>query len=584
MGQLRNSARIGLKDEGIMVREIVKQDNTSVISRKRYIQFDKENIDEFKVKFEELKYEKILNVTCNFDHHKWHGLTTDWNSHLDFTDFEYNQTLYNALKCYVITELYDRRISLQVIGLRLSEIKKTIKMTKSYDEDYLDDFVRYIESRPEKSLNDFKYGNTSFLYFYPVNDYEEYLVELSYIPGKKVIGENVRELPPYKSIVWFDHLINNFMSSADENLKKKYYPIYLWWRITTVIPMRPNEFLKLKKDCCYYSPKDNEYFIKIPRTKQRPNPLSKRRVIPVIDELKTNKDIYNLIHDYINFTDTEEGDYLFSLMSFDHLNNKFFKVRVIKERVTKKDFDNLLAEFYKEIICEKYQFEVFDNNGDFNNQDFNFGLVKLRPGDTRHLAFCSMMLQGFNPLTIAQIGGHETLFSQNHYLGHLAEFTEAHTLMLSKYIKQNINSQNSEVNNLFTSADKRQLAFKRFTNIKPRKIDGGLCYSQNFPKDCVDKDCLFCSHFQFNFAETNYSDIELLNNSLSVVRDEIKVKVGFLKRYYEEMTKTRRNELDTLQINDMNEKELQRESKALNILVNREALLLAHIEKLNEID
>ncbi|MCH1626126.1 hypothetical protein [Fredinandcohnia quinoae] len=581
---MRNSVRIGLQDEGILIRDIIKQEDTTVISRKTYIKFDKRNIDEFEEKFNELKSENILSPECSFEDNEWYGLAIDWNIHLKFGDFEYNQSLYNALKCFVITELYDRRISLTVIGLRLSEIKKTIKMTKNYKEECLEEFIRYIESRPPKALNDFKYGNTAFLYFYPINDYEDYLVELSYIPGIKVMGEDVRELPPYKSIVWFDYLISDFMSTAEVTLKRKYYPVYLWWRITTVIPLRPNEFLKLKRDCCYYNPKDNEYYIEVPRTKQRPNPLSKRRVVPIIDKLKTNKDIYDLIEDYIKLTGIGEEHFLFSLKGFDHLNDKFFKNRVIKERIIQRDFVTLLSDFYKEIIQEKYQFNVYENKGEFEYGELNFILVKLRPGDTRHMAFCTMMLQGFNPLTIAQIGGHESLYSQNHYLSHLAEFTEAHSLMLAKYIKQNINKPNDNVNDLFTSAEKRQLAFKTMDNVNSRNIDGGLCYSRNFPKECIDKDCLFCSYFRFNFADAKYSDIEQLNNSLTFIRDEIKVKIGFLKRYYEDMTKTRRNEFDAIQINESNEKELQRESKELNILVNRKAVLLAHIEKLNEID
>lgn len=584
MGQIRNFARVGLIDEGILIREIVEQKDTTVISRKRFIQFDKRNIDEFICKFEKLKSEKILDETCNFDDKRWYGIALDWNKYFQFGDFEYNKELYNALKCFIVTEIYDRRISLDVMGKRLSEIKKTIKMTKTYDENYLEEFISHIENRPSSSLGDFKFGNSSFLFFYPINDYDDYLVELSYIPAEHKIGMNVRELPPYRSIVWFDQIINDFMSTADKGLKRKYFPIYLWWRITMVIPMRPNEFRKLKKNCCFPDSEANQYYIKIPRTKLPPNPLSKRRVIPAIDTLKTNQDIYNLVNYYIELTGIKNGEYLFSLERFGDLNDKFFKNRINKDRINSKDFNNLLSNFYEEIVHGIYKFDYIENNGEIDNDDLNFCLVKLRPGDTRHFAFCSMMLQGFNPLTIAQIGGHESLYSQNHYLSHLAEFTEAHALMLSKYIKQNINRKNDNVNDLFTSAEKRQLTFKKSDNENPRNIDGGLCFSRNFPKDCIDKDCLFCSYFQFNFANAQYSDIEQINKNLTIIRDEIKVKIGFLKRYYEEMTKTRRNEFDAIQINESNEKELQRESKELSVLVNREATLLAHIEKMNEID
>jgi glucose-6-phosphate 1-dehydrogenase len=47
---------------------------------------------------------------------------------------------------------------------------------------------------------------------------------------------------------------------------------------------------------------------------------------------------------------------------------------------------------------------------------------RLTTGDARHYAFCNMMLQGFNMLSIARIGGHKTLRMQMHYHAHLEHF------------------------------------------------------------------------------------------------------------------------------------------------------------------
>ena len=64
----------------------------------------------------------------------------------------------------------------------------------------------------------------------------------------------------------------------------------------------------------------------------------------------------------------------------------------------------------------------------------------LQPGDTRHLAFCSMMLQGFNPLTIARYGRTSNIYMHKIIiLNHLSEFCDAQTLMLTNYLKLSLN-------------------------------------------------------------------------------------------------------------------------------------------------
>lgn len=43
-----------------------------------------------------------------------------------------------------------------------------------------------------------------------------------------------------------------------------------------------------------------------------------------------------------------------------------------------------------------------------------------------------MRLQGFNPLTIARIGGHKNLNTQQHYYNHLKEYADSYVYALTK--------------------------------------------------------------------------------------------------------------------------------------------------------
>lgn len=588
MRTLRVAKRIGNKDQGILIRDILKTNKTTVVSRKRFIQFDKKDMDAYKRKLNELVNDEILNVNCKYEDNVWYGLDTTWNQYFNFTHFEYNSKIYNALKCYVITELYDRRISIRTVGLRLSEVKKTIKMTKGYNLDYMESFINYIESKSDKSLSDFKFGNTSFLYFCPINDCDSYLMELSWIKSTHRLGESVRKLPPYKNVVWFDYIISDFMNMASEEMKKRYFPLFLWWRITTVIPMRPNEFLRFKINCSYLNEKDNGYYLKVPRSKQPPNPLSKRRVIPIVDELKTNEEIYRIINHYIRLLGIENEKYLLPLKSFIKCFSKsnydyVYERHLIKDRITYRDFINLLESFYQEVVIKNYHFKVVTNREEINDENEHNTLVKFKLGDTRHLAFCSMMLQGFNPLTIAQMGGHESLYAQNHYLGHLDEFIDAHSMMLTKYIKSNIDKDKEDINDILTSDERRKLTFKQFDDdVEPRNIDSGLCYSKDFPNECIDKNCIFCDHFKIEFDNLNNSDYDELSENLSIIKNEIKIKLGFLKRCYRDISKDGSVDLVNLKCSDKAQGELSKQSKELSILVNREATLTAYMEKIRE--
>lgn len=587
MKTIRKFNRIGSEDYGILIKEIINSSKTTyLISSKKYVKFDKNDIDEYKRKMNYLTKENILNENCQYEDNVWHGLDDTQNKYFDFSDFEYNSEISNALKCFIITQLFDRRISIIITGLRLSEVKKMIKMTNNYDEKYMPELVKYIEGKNNNNISDFKFGNTAFLYFNPINNYKEYLNQLAYINASHKIGENVRVIPPYKSIVWFDYILTDFMKSSDLKLIKKYYPIFLWWRISTVIPIRPSEFIKFKRDCCTLNDKDKIYYIKVPRTKLPPNPISKRRVIPLITKLKVTEEIRGFIDDYIKLMGTENQSYLISLRAYSdtfHKDEYMYDAHIVKERITYDNFRNILDNFYEEIVSGRYGYNIVKGRDDITEYNEHNTLVKLKLGDTRHLAFCSMMLQGFNPLTIAQMGGHETLVAQNQYVGHLDEFIDAHSLMLAKYIKSNINRNNDNLNDFFTSEDKRQITNKYFDDIKPRSIDGGLCYSKDFPQSCIDKDCIFCDFFQFDFTQLSNTTYLEMNDNLSIIKSEIKIKVDFLKRYYVDIIKDGSINLKDLKCSDNVQQELIKQSKSLSILVNKKAKLLAYMERINDL-
>jgi len=84
-------------------------------------------------------------------------------------------------------------------------------------------------------------------------------------------------------------VITNYMRS-------KYYPIFIWWKLSTIIPIRPIELVKIKNNDIRYDEKEEKYYL----TK------GKRKLPPSEKE----KGKYNVVRN----------------VSFNHLNNIYAKL------------------------------------------------------------------------------------------------------------------------------------------------------------------------------------------------------------------------------------------------------------------
>ena len=59
-----------------------------------------------------------------------------------------------------------------------------------------------------------------------------------------------RNLAQFDSYFLFHDILTDYWNSElDRDERLFYYPLYLWWQITGVIPLRPREFILTKRDC-----------------------------------------------------------------------------------------------------------------------------------------------------------------------------------------------------------------------------------------------------------------------------------------------------------------------------------------------
>src|SRR5699024_2662081 len=227
-----------------------------------------------------------------------------------------------------------------------------------------------------------------------------------------------RQLPSGKDVLKLDSCINQYFADGISLSSRLFFaPILLWWKITNIIPLRISEFCTIKRECI--TQHNGKYYIMLPREK---SPAVKRRV-QIIDTLEITKEIFDLIDHYIRLTDPHgESKTLISYRTLLMLAKKHTGRWGKKDRsyFNRHNFTRLLESFYREVVYGKYQNSI--------NRE-------VRPNDTRHFAFCSLLMQGISPVEIARLGGHSTIETQYHYANHTEYFIDVEVQKLTDGFK-----------------------------------------------------------------------------------------------------------------------------------------------------
>lgn len=484
-------------------------------------------------KFEEIK--AVYNIDDDFDDNIW-VFYEEFSKYTFKFQYEFNSDINLALKGFCVLQISNKLKGLATALQEIQDIQRLTYMSASFDKNYIEMMEEYLNSHEKPRRHQLAYSFSNFLSYYNENDCQEYLDMLSSFDGKNL--KRTRKLPNYKSIISFDYILSDYFLNADADGKSKYFPIMLWWEITRVIPLRPLEFCSIERNCINFNEETNTYTIVVPRLKLRDS-TTKALNIKKFDTLSITKEIYDLIEEYKNLT-SDDNKYLLSYelyhsyqvernkgaSSFKKYNDKF---------LGRKQLEYLLESFYKEVIEPKYLKTVVGKQKSYNNPDL---IEKLSLGDTRHLAFCSMMLQGFSPLTIARIGGHTGITSHLSYCDHLDIFSEADVEVLADEINRLINHKTDNMNiynTVFNSREslvQKMILEKNKEILGGRKIEGGTCFSNNFPFECPpNTNCILCSKFLLSSNDLNFNE-KKADALYSIVSKEIEKQIDILRNIF----------------------------------------------------
>ena len=335
-----------------------------------------------------------------------------------------------------------------------------------------------------------------------------------------------RMLPDFEDIFLFSDIVMDIVENHDLLNYKDYLLTIMWWKICSILPLRPSEFLRIKFDCIYKE--KNEFYLKVRRSKGK----SGRRIknISLVDEYYY-EDIINIDENLFDFIKKYQGilrvnfDYKedIELFPFILIKNAIYRKNNKNKRknnlntITSTDLEINLNRFYKDIIYEKYGVKPISKYVK-KESDLNY-IQQLTTYDARHIAIINLILLGVDVLEVMYLAGHSNVNTAYGYFNHVKTFSKGYALGYAKSIKSKKLINEYIGVNIRLNKNKGKEDFKRVLDtineikFEPKKVDGGYCYYRN-----IENDKSFCFFYERNHKRCRY----FIEETKEVLEDEIK--------------------------------------------------------------
>jgi len=223
-----------------------------------------------------------------------------------------------------------------------------------------------------------------------------------------------RRLADFTSYLKFNEIINEFWQTADEKQKLFYFPLYFWWNLTAILPLRPTEFLLTPRDCLEMGG-NGDNVLTIRRTKLKGG--FEKIAYRIKDDYELKKYVINdnlaaELRLYLKATEKmrqtgidtlflQEPHYRY-LGTSKHVNSKYYSY---------VNLNTCLRYFYQEVIYPQ-----------------NMGLNTIRLGDTRHIAMVNLIISGGSPVICKELAGHSDIEISSNYFSNISNLVECATI------------------------------------------------------------------------------------------------------------------------------------------------------------
>lgn len=511
--------------------------------------------------FEDLKNKGTITENSNFEDIRWVITDTLQNQTLNFKlddisfrkqkkerKFEFEiSDLENALKFFFLIKL--KTMDITTVYNYLMVVKSGFKKTEFYNMEKIKSFRRE-QKRDNKNLS---YKRTAiytieFLEFFDIMNIDDRYYDLleSWLEIEE--NRNSRNLPTFTSYFKFQDKIAEFMEDLiigtcevepqystndieaikskyltdDINLLKiKYYPIILWWHITSWMPMRTTEFTITPYDCISY--KDGKYMLTVMKSIEKGRDGEDEASHNIEDSftpkiVEVNKDIFNLINRYRSIVDKYDdienfyGDgigsagrrkYLLSPRGQMSCIPEYVRPAIIKKTgiidyLSAHKLNNLLKSFYKDVLEGAFKMVVYAK-GTKKFIGVN-EIDRMQCMDTRHFSIMNLLMQDVSPIIVKELAAHRTIETTYSYCNHIESYIENYTYHLAqRYAKRDVSKSSISVINLNlspTTSNTKTMYYRekiKTNSIKYSDVENGWCIYDK-------EDFNVCREYEFQCA------------------------------------------------------------------------------------
>lgn len=230
-----------------------------------------------------------------------------------------------------------------------------------------------------------------------------------------------RQLSHYQSYLRFSQILTDHWEKAEASEKVLYFPVWFWFCITGVLPLRATECVLTPRRCITH--KEDRYYLEVRRSQKKGTQQQLRYCVeedyrrckyPIPEHLAIE------ILTYISLT---EESYRSGIDVLFCKQTQFEKAGVRIENNLYYTYANLkqcLSRFYREVIQMKYGYTIVSNSSRLD--DGEIGMIRL--GDMRHIAMVALAVSGGSPSICKELAGHDSIEISAHYYSNLTTFLD----------------------------------------------------------------------------------------------------------------------------------------------------------------
>ena len=278
-----------------------------------------------------------------------------------------------------------------------------------------------------------------------------------------------RKLLDFAAYFRFHDALDEYWHDACEEERIYYFPLFLWWKLTAVLPLRVTEFLMTPGDCIAMD--GHGYQVTVRRTRLKGGNKLMTYRIDSDYEKKTypvSSDLAEEILWYKKATSKMNAPVIDTLFNYEPYRKKH---RLSTGEIYGYDcLKRTKDDFYRYVL-----------NG--------LGIPTVQLGDTRHISMMNLIISGGSPRICMELAGHTNIGISSHYYSNMAALVECSTYELYRKSKKG-GSVRANGSNTYSLTPLSELT----------EIPGGWCSSQKRRAREVD-DCILAVNSSGEFGD-----------------------------------------------------------------------------------